>query len=61
MYDRERTDLLHEHDEECALGCAADASDTEEFFPKRLALALGCFDFEQLGSVVHVAGRLDLV
>jgi len=55
------TYLLHEHDEERALGCAAVALDTEELFPKRLALTLRSFDLEQFGRVVHIASSLDFV
>jgi hypothetical protein len=55
------TNLLHEHDEESTLRSTTVAPDTEELFPKRLALALTGFDIEKLGGVVHVTGGLNFV
>ena len=57
----EKTDLLHEHDEESALRSTAVAFDSEELFPQGLAFALAGFDIEKFRGVVHVTSSLDLV
>lgn len=56
-----RLTLLHEHYKKRALSGTAVAADEEELLPERLALSLGSFDFEKLGSIVHVSSGLNVV